>query len=352
MKRFTEETVPIPDTDEPLKTAPPGAPVEMSFAVLGQRMGDVEDEDLDYQTRREANFSARKACAMLKVTSAIVNAVVVYPGGDCDESELSETTRTLMRRSADLADASIELLDIRPDHPGFAGYRNLLRQQAAEVVATQWRMANSTGKVSLSVEQITEMFKVVLDHGEIEKEGELPAYPSDVDPTTAKRLAVLGVVPDIFSAVNSFNYFAPNPETLVEKGVKAVLKSSQAGVRRLASRRAGPGAVTMVTQSLINKAGALYAANYRAQARRAVLALQKMDSLERRRHIYVHREAGLPTDHVDQSFERLMSRMVEMVCEAVPELSADHEQEAESTPGGVQQNPTLTGETRSEFKPE
>lgn len=338
---------------EPLHSAPGGAPATFSFAVLGQKMGDIEDTDLNYQARREAHFSARKACAMLKVTSAIVNAVVVHPGGDCGDQELAETTRELMRRAAHLTDAATELLDVSPEHPGFAGYRNLLRQQAAEVVATQWRMANSTGKQELSVERIGAMFKVVLDSGEVEKEGELPPYPADMDATTAKRLAILGAVPEIYSAVNSFDYFTPNPEALVEKGVRTVVNAADEGVRRIASPQAGADALTMLTQSLIGKAGALYAANYRAVARRDVLTLQKMDAIERKRHIYIHRETGLPTAHVDESFSRLMTRMVDMVCEAVPELG----QEAAPPPaprGALHpENPTVTREARpNEFKPD
>lgn len=338
--------------NEPLHFAHGGAPAIFSFAVLGSRMGDIEDSDLDYQGRHDAHFSARKACAMLKVTSAIVNAVVVHPGGDCDGNQLAETTRELMRRAAQLTDAATELLDIAPNHSGFASYRNLLRQSAAEVVATQWRMANSTGGLELSVERISAMFKIVLDSGEIEKEGELQPYSSGVDATTAKRLAILGAVPEIYGAVNNFDYFAPNPEVLVEKGVKTVLQAADEGVRRIASSEADADALTMLMQSLIDKAGALYAANYRAIARRDVLALQRMDALERQRRIYVHRETGLPTDHVDTAFSKLMTRMVDMVCEAVPELS-QNDVHGGAPRGASTGNPTIpTGARPHDFKPE
>lgn len=331
-----------------LRTATGQAPAAFSFAVLGQKMGDIEDADLDYQLRRDASASARKACAMLKVTSAIVNAVVVHPGGDCDETQLKETTRELMRRATQLTDAASELLDIDSSHPRYAGYRNLLRQSAAEVVATQWRMANSAGGTELSVERISSMFKVVIQDGEIDKEGEVTPYPSDLDAITAKRLAVLSAVPEIYSAVNSFDYFVPNPETLVEKGVRNVVKAADEGVRRIASPKAGPDALTMLTQSLIGKAGALYAANYRAVARRDVLDLQMMDAVERKRHIYVHREQGLPTQHIDESFTRLMARMVDMVVEQVPEPTNDAIQALKGAPA----NPPLSTGANHDPKPE
>lgn len=313
--------------DEPLRSVAEGAPASFSFSVLGQQAADPGDADLEFQERRTAHFSARKACAMLKVTSAIVNAVVIHPGGDCDEQKLTDTTRELMRRAALLTDAAAELLDIDPNHQRFAGYKNLLRQQAAEVVATQWRMANGAGAKELSIEQISSMFKIVLKDGDLDKDGEMPPYPSDIDATTAKRISILGAIPEIYGAVNSFDYFTPDPEVLVSNGVQAVAKAADMGVLRIASPKAGPETITMLTQSLIGKAGALYAANYRAVARRDVLALQKMDAVERKRQIYIHRETGLPTQHVDESFARLMDRMVNMVCEAAPELKVEPEPE-------------------------
>lgn len=308
--------------DEPLQVTADTAPTAFSFAVLGQPAAPHVDSDIDVQVRRDAHWSARKACAMLKTTAAIVNAVVVHPGGDCDDKQLAESTRELMGRAVRLTNAAMELMGLSPEHPKYAGYRTLLRQQAAEVVATQWRMAHGTGGSELTADRIADIFKTVLSDEQFASNGETLGHPADVDYVTAKRVAVLGVAPDIYNAVNSFDYFCPNPETLVDKGVRKVIEAADAGVGRLASPGASRDTVTMLTQSLIGKAGALYAANYRANARRDVLFLQRLDPLERKRTIYASRHDGLPTAHVDESFGKLMNRMVDMVCEAVPELAA------------------------------
>lgn len=328
------------------------APDALSFAVLGQRLNDPDDADIGFQMRREAHWAARKACAILKTTSAIVNAIVVHPGADCDEDQLVLATRELMQRAARLTDAAMELLDVQPDHRLYAGYRNLVRQQAAEVVATQWRMANGAGAKELSVERIAGMFKAVLSEGQIDNDGELPPYPKEVDFVTAKRLAVLGVVPDIYNAVNSFDYFVPDPESLVANGVGHVVAAADEGIRRIAAPGSAADTMTMLTQSLIGKAGSLYAANYRAQARRDVLALQRMDPTERRRHIYVHRDAGLPHEHLGESFSKVMRRMVDMVCEAVPELAQEQTAPAQVAQPRIETSAAGRGARQNESKPE
>lgn len=289
-----------------------------TFSALSKAFAS-DDSDLAYQAAKASNWTARKACAALKVTSAIVGAVVVHPGADCDDKRLAEVTRDLMQQASALTDAATELLSIRSDDPRYGSYRSMLRQQAAEVVSSQYRLANSTGSVPLSVERISKLYKCVIDL-DAAAEHDLPVHPLGVDFVTTKRMALLGVAPEIYEAVNAFNYFAPEPERLVEKGVRSVLKASDQGLGKLITGKASDESRSMLAQSLIVKAGALYAANWKAHARRDVILLQRMEPLERMRHIHVHRQDGLPTQHIDESFDRLMRRMVDMVCEAVPEL--------------------------------
>jgi len=291
------------------------------FAVLGDLpMNEPVDPEFDFQTHQDTHWTARKACSMLKVVASLVSATVVYPGADADEHALVSATRELMSRAARLTDSAVELLGLPASDPNLAAYKNLLRQQAAEVVSTQWRLVNGAGMKELSVDQISSMYRLVLENESIDKEGDLPSCPEDVDEVTAKRLALLAVVPTIYQAVGCFDYFVPNPETLVERGVGKVIAAADSGVSRMASPDTRPDTRAMITQSIIGKAGMLYGVNFRAHARRDVLMLRQMDPAARARHLYLHRETGLSTDHVDESFDKLMKRMVDMVCESVPEL--------------------------------
>jgi hypothetical protein len=314
--------------DMPEMKSPAGSasvPNDFSFSVLGRSSVSPLDSVSDVSARDGVgHWAARKACAALRVTSSIINAVVVHPGADCDDAQLREATNELMQRSAVLTDAAVGLLQLSPDSRGYAGHKNLLRQQAAELVAAQWRMANATGKEPLTTEQITTMYQVVLDSRPIEGAGEIGSpYPEGMDAVTAKRVSLLAATPEIYDAVNSFDYFFADEKDLLQKGVSDVLSATDRGLDQLLGSQANEATRTMVTQALIGKNAGLYAANYRAMARRDVLRLQKMEPVARTRHIYEHRATGLPVEHISSSFQRLSTRMVQMVCEAVPELAMD-----------------------------
>lgn len=302
---------------------PANRPSDVSFSTLGQTMSQSPEHELQMQMRQDTQASARRACAALKVTSSIVNALVVHPGADADDAALFLATTELMDRAARLTDAALALLQLNPETRNISGYKNLLRQQAADVVSAQWRMAHATGTTELTAEQVTSLYSRVLKAPFVEGDGQTVPYPEDVDDVTAKRVSLLAVTPEIFQAVNSFDYFSPDPEALVEKGVREVVRAADANLPRLVQAGASKDTVTMVCQSLIGKLGNLYASAYRAAARRDVARLRAMDEDERMQHIVAHRANGLPTDHIDSAFAKFAARMVQMVRDAVPELQRD-----------------------------
>ena len=306
----------------------PGAKRFGNFATLGQRFGSADEPDFALTgALHNPSISVRKSCAALKVASSIINAVVVYPGAESGADDIAAATKELVSRAAAITDSASGLLRLTKDNPNYSGYRNVLRQQAAELVAAQWRMAHATIARSLSVDQITQMMEWVLSSFDLDSDGEMPANPAVVDATIAKRLALFGVVPDIHEAVNAFDYFKSEPQALVVKGVGIVMTAAEAGVKRLIGSQSSDDDIAMLSQSLIGKAGSLYAANYRANAMRDVASLRAMDRAERQRVVYCAQLGGegLSTAHIDQSFQVFMDRMLDMVCEVVPQIKIEHE---------------------------
>lgn len=305
----------------------PKASADLSLATLSSIGHAGPDLDAQVQARADAHWSARKVCAVLKVTSSIINALVVEPGGDSSDADLEKASVELMRRASDLTDCAMALLKVKPETSQFAGFKNQLRQQAADLVATQWRMAHATGATPLTTEQITTLYASLLARNPLLDDGEVPDYPSDMDSVTARRVALFGVVPEIYSAVNSFNYFNPDPTSLVEDAAVQVFAVADQGFSRMVAAHGNPEVSNLLMTSLIGKAGSLYAANYRAVARRDVMALQDMEEAERSRHLYDYRLSGLPTGHVAIAYNKLAKRLIDMVCNAVPEITHEVGQE-------------------------
>ncbi|WP_233176952.1 hypothetical protein [Ralstonia sp. ASV6] len=268
-------------------------------------------------------WRGRKLCSVMKVVSAVMGGVAVSPGGDASLEEIVAATKDLLTRATDLAEAALPIVGMDADDPEYASLRIALRQSAAETISVQWRLAHATGKKELSVEQITEIYRAVKDSdflSEIPSRGEVPLA---TDVVTAKRLALIAVVAEVHNAVAAFDYYHPKPELLTEAGVTKVVEAAGRSIERILAGATHTKAVeAAVAQIFIARAGQLYAQNYRAYADRDICALYEMSPDERMCKIREHRATGLPTDHVDAAFVRLLDRMTEMVIEAAPEYAA------------------------------
>lgn len=266
------------------------------------------------------SLTARKACAALKITSALIKAIVVYPGGDSADSAIAQAAHDLMARASELTNAVIELANLDPSQKTHDGLISALCAQSAEIVSMNWRLAHATGNKEFSIPQIQGMLESALASAKLD--GTAEDHTRALDLVTAQRVALLSVVPELHAAISGcFDYFVPDPESLVRTGVRCVLEMADYGIERLAADVQNTEARIALAQALVPKMGELYTSNYRAMARKDVHELRAMDSVKRHRRLHEHRLTGLPVGHIESSFQRLATRMIDMVVEAVPMMS-------------------------------
>ncbi|MBN3729530.1 hypothetical protein G3N98_01095 [Burkholderia sp. Tr-20390] len=259
----------------------------------------------------------------MKVVSALMSAVATAPGGNASEEEIAGAASTLLARATRLADAATPLLGVDEASPQFPALRNALREGAADTISMQWRLAHATGMRELSVEQIAEIYRTVKEADFFSGIDGESSSVHVADPVTGRRLALFGATTEIHNAVSAFSYFHPQPDELVAAGLAAVVINSDRAIERILS--SGDVAVATraaVEQTLIERAGLLYAQNYRAVANRDIKALAMLDPEARMCRVREHRATGMPTSHIDEAFARLMDRMVDMIIESAPELSS------------------------------
>lgn len=318
--------------EEDLLVVRPLPAMAAEAAAMGRDSTLGVDPDARYVEQGNVSLTARKAWAVMKITGALMKGIVVHPGGDAPDTEIEKASRDLMARASELTNAAIELARLDRTEKTHATLINGLCVQSAEIVSMNWRMSHATGQKALSVKQLQHMLSSALEGARLEDPQ--ADHGALLDLVTAKRVALLGVVPDIHQAVSGFDYFAPDPEQLVLSGVRCVLEMVDEGMEALSKRDADAEINAVLAQSLVAKFGELYVANYRSRARADVHALRALSPIERHRRIHEHRLTGLPTDHVDASFKRLASRMLQMVSEAVPLLTNEPEPQA---PGPIDQ---------------
>ena len=299
-----------PEADAPLE--------KESFAALQADSVSVATVD----PAVELGWRARKLCAAMKVVSAVMSGVAVAPGGDASTEEIVSTAKDLLARATQLAEAALPIVGVDAADPEFGAVRDALRQNAAETISMQWRLSHATGRKALTVEQITELYRTVKDSdflSEIPSAGEVPMA---ADVVTARRVAMISVVTEVHNAVVAFDYYHPKPELLTEAGVTKVAEASRQGLDRILAGGTHTKVVeAAVAQIFMARAGQLYAQNYRAYADRDIRALHEMSPDERMCKIREHRTTGLPTDHIDAAYSRLLDRMTDMVIEAAPEYA-------------------------------
>ncbi|KVV07307.1 hypothetical protein [Burkholderia ubonensis] len=310
--------MPAEQSDNVEAVPPLGAGKESFSSVASERMIPPRAAT----STADIGWKGRKVCSVMKVVSALMSAVATSPGGGSSAEDIAAAATTLLARATELADAATPLLGVGEASPQFPALRNALREGAADTISMQWRLAHATGMRELTVSQIADIYRSVKEADFI-PDTDLEASDAPVtDPVVARRLALFGATTEIHNAVTAFGYFHPQPDNLVAAGLAAVVSSCDRAIERiLSSGEVSAATRAAVEQTLIERAGLLYAQNYRAVANRDIKMLSMLDPEERMCRVREHRATGMPTAHIDEAFTRLMDRMVDMVIESAPELS-------------------------------
>jgi hypothetical protein len=305
---------------EDLVVSPSAAPARNAFTVHAAERS-IGEANVDGVIRMSP--AGRKAYAVMKVVSAVMLAVAVSPGGDSDDASIDEATRALLARASDLAEAAMPLLGERVGSEDGAVMRNQLRQYAAETVSLQWRLAHSTGHKDLSVEQIMRVYQQV-DESALLRDVNVAESSSldgaSIDAVISRRLAIVTITTELHNAVGNFAYLHPEPVSLVEAGVRTVVRvADDALARLLPAGQHDETTQQAFSQAFLERAGTLYAQNWRSIARKDVQRISEMDPQERLRFVHENRVGGMPTAHIDAAYEVLMSRLVALVLEVAPD---------------------------------
>lgn len=275
-----------------------------------------DDAELRDASQHEVSALVRQFCGALHVSSSLMAAIALYPGVS-DEQALSEATRELTERAARMVRGAFELARAKAvQDDDLKAFLFHMKRQAADLVAAQWRVEHSGAGEPMPVDRMLQIFEQVAGSAD-EDDG---VVPLSVDELSAKRLALLSVLPVIFDAVNRFDFFA-DPLQVVSEGANVVVSASREATERLFLGRGGADALhRALGQAVVRRTGYLYAANYDACSRRVAAELMAMP--EDQQFLVIEeakQNGGLPRDLVETSFWKLMDRMVGMVCEALPD---------------------------------
>lgn len=304
---------------------PADAHAEGSFsdvAGLGHIRGSthVFNERLDW--------IGRKVCSLTKVVSTVIAAIAIEPGSGASEREIRVAAKGLLDQAKELAEAAAVLIPVDAADPAFAAYMSALREDAADSISLQWRLAHVFGRQPLTPNQISEIYAEVPRSAlnSIQESGPTIDTDAELSRVTVERIALFSVAAELHAAVTAFDYFHPRPADIVSTGVRTIRDAARRAFRELVQPDVlavmRPESEIAIRQTLIEQVGGLYAQSYRACARNDVVALEAMDGDERLAALEAAKGSGLPMAHVEGAFERLLGHMLSIICEGIPELGA------------------------------
>lgn len=273
------------------------------------------------------DWMGRKVCSLTKVVSTVIAAIAIEPGSQASEREIRVAAKVLLDQAKDLAEAAAVLIPVDVADPAFAAYMSAFREDAAESISLQWRLAHAFGKQPLTPDQISEIYAEVplSPLNVLPESGPIIDADRELSLVAVERIALFSVAAELHAAVTAFDYFHPRPADIVSTGVRTVRDAADRAFQELVQPDVlavmKPESEIAIRQTLIEQVGTLYAQSYRACARNDVIALEAMDGDERLVALEAAKVSGLPMAHVEEAFERLLGHMLSIICEGIPELS-------------------------------
>ncbi|ODP35029.1 hypothetical protein [Pandoraea sp. ISTKB] len=301
------------------------AQVKGSFSDVAE-LGNIRGSTHVFNDRLD--WMGRKVCSVTKVVSTVITAIAIEPGSGASADEIRIVAKELLCQAKDLADAAAVLIPVDTSDPQFPAYMSALREDAAESISLQWRLAHAFGRRPLTPGQISAIYAEVPQGALSRLHSDRPSADVDADLTVVmvERIALFSVAAEVHAAVTAFDYFHPRPADIVATGVRTIRATADRAFRELVQTQVlsamKPESELAIRQTLIEQVGTLYAQSYRACARNDVLALEAMNGDERLVMLETAKGSGLPMSHVDEAFERLMGHMLSLICEGIPELRA------------------------------
>ncbi|MDM8356537.1 hypothetical protein [Pandoraea communis] len=274
------------------------------------------------------DWMGRKVCSLTKVVSTVIAAIAIEPGSEASEREIRAAAKGLLDQAKALAEAAAVLIPVDVADPAFAAYMSALREDAADSISLQWRLAHVFGRRPLTPGQISEIYAAVPSGAlnALQGNGSTSDVEAELNLATVERIALFSVAAELHAAVTAFDYFHPHPADIVSTGVRTIRGAADRAFRELVQpdvlATMKPESEIAIRQTLIEQVGGLYAQSYRACARNDVIALEAMDGDERFAVLEAAKVSGLPMVHLEGAFERLLGHMLSIICEGIPELGA------------------------------
>ena len=254
-------------------------------------------------SQKSTNQYTLKTLNALKIVSPIICALMEKPGVDAPNEEMSESFRHLIKETSSIAEVLCEKMGIDPTKEKNFWIRNVIEKNFAEILRIQW---TNSGKTNIS--QISNLFDEVLKVSETTAE---TSHYDELSPLNNVKMATFrAIMPILTEATTSFDLYR-NLEQDIEPITQKLFDVSAKAVEKLADDYADSSNRAKLFYMIIQEAGTLYAAAWRAETKKIseIMEQHSKDRIEKTIEKYKN-TGGFPLNRIEHDFEKYFSKMM------------------------------------------
>ena len=258
------------------------------------------------QNNEKADAASRRALNALSVTSDIVSALIRNPGTQGEHESLVNAARTMLRS----ADSTTQQLVAKLGLGGIDWAKYRLMKIVTSAVALQWSKTASDGNDTQPSADVSALLPVWLEIATHDLPLLIHDEPADNN-RVALQIALLDAMTPVMREIDVFDMFHL-PEVAALEARDLITAYAQTAVNTLVEPEVSQRSRNQLLQSLLRKAGDIYASVWRRHAEDVVENLKSMTPTQQKLVLEMNPE-GLPLAPIQEAFAESYNRAIDML---------------------------------------
>lgn len=266
--------------------------------------------------RPETYFDSFKVGNAIGLFAPPIAALIHNPGADASQDDALDSMQKIMHAANKLADGFYQKIMERasesPSDKRFEWVRNKLRTVASELVSKQWAIHSS-----VDMSEYSAMFDDLLSRIDLSDD---PAFlhfgDLNLNRDLALTLSLTKAIEPVMGEVRVFDFLQRDHVALIRDICDEILVSAQDAVAPFSAKGADGRSLLILTQSMINRAGTIYAACWASEGEKVTTKLSEMDEALLGEFLAKYPE-GLPLDQMKKNFKLSFERFADVVRQSI-----------------------------------
>lgn len=254
-------------------------------------------------TQKSAFQYTLKTLNALKIVSPLISALMVRPGVDAPNDQISDSFKYLIKEISTGSEAICDKMNVDPTKEKNFWIRNVIEKNLADIIHDQWI---KEGKVNIST--IVESMATVVEFSENVAEKNI--YDEFPEKELLSMACMKSMMPVINEAHNNFSLYR-DMEKDIDPIMTKLFETSAKAVDKIADDYADSKDRAKLFSMIIQEAGTLYASSWHAEGKRISEIMEKMPKERYEEALEKHKQkGGLPLAKVESDFDKYFTKML------------------------------------------